>query len=553
MSNKSINRICVAFTIVLFLFAGRDLFSEKNEKSISYEDEAILEDTAKVPPKSPGGKQSPGVNQKEGKMMAIKRIENSVSKSGEDSGESPLAAVENNPAIEEPDKPAEQVTETIAEKPSSEVIVKVEEIIKEERPPRDIADTAGLLPVEAEVEGPSETSLAVPGKHLSEELDEGVEIDLLPGDREDDSEMPTPVLPDKEDGIAMTASLPAETEEKPSEESSVKTGTVQEEVAAVENAPEDNREKIVLLPLENLTDEIDILKHVSPVLAYRLEKKGLKVLYGDNINNYICKERIRSSGLVSKELAVKLKEEFGAIAIVTGSIVSYSTDDDPKFGVLVRVIDSSSGAILWADYASATGEDFTTILGLGTIKSIHSLVPRVIDKLLASFTAEKLHEEKKSARKVVVMPFQNNTLYRNSGKIVMYMFLVELLKNKEFEPIEYGNTREQIINLRIRHRGELDYESVNALSGPLVADGIVLGVVDSYLNKIDDTTSPKVGITARLIDSSNNRIIWYNSHQLNGEDEVIALGWGRIKSVHKVAQKLVAWLVNDMGAAKWKK
>ena len=312
-----------------------------------------------------------------------------------------------------------------------------------------------------------------------------------------------------------------------------------------------NKKRIALLPLENLTDERDLLKYISPAITYQLEQKGFEVIYGDDLKGFLCEKRVRSDGQVSSEIAGALRDEFDVKAILTGSVLSFSTDDNPQFGILIRLIEASSGVILWADYASATGDDFTTILGLGKIKSIYSLIPKVMDNLFASFHERVLYKTESSSHKVAVLPFQNNSEFKNAGKIAMYLFLVEMLKNQKYEPIEYGNTRNQIINLQIRNRGAMDYESIRALSEPLGAGGVLLGVVDTYSRGLDVASSPQVTITARLIDSGKSRIVWYNTHQLSGEDEVIALDWGRVRSIHKVAHNVVFHMVKEMGMSKW--
>ncbi len=312
-----------------------------------------------------------------------------------------------------------------------------------------------------------------------------------------------------------------------------------------------NNNRIALLPFENLTDEREVIKHVIPAITYHLENKGIEVISGEGLNDFLCGKRVRSSGQVSRELAEALKKEFDVKAILTGSVLSFNADENPRFGVLVRLIDAYSGTILWAGYETAAGDDFETILGLGKIKSIYSLIPKVMENLFSSFDQEMLYKKEGAERKVAVLPFQNNSKYKHAGKIAMYMFLVEMLKNQAYEPIEYGNTRNQIINLRIWNRGAMDYESIRALSEPLDAVGILLGVVDSYSMGLDVSASPKVAITARLIDSGKSRIIWYNSHELSGEDEVIALDWGRIKSVHKVAHNVVVHMVKEMEGSKW--
>lgn len=311
----------------------------------------------------------------------------------------------------------------------------------------------------------------------------------------------------------------------------------------------DNK-RIALLPFENLTDARDAIEQINPAITYHLESKGFEVIYNDDLQDFLCEERVRSNGHVSSDLAAALKDEFDVKAILTGSVLSFSTDENPEFGILVRLIEASSGIILWADYASATGDDFTTILGLGKIESIYSLIPKVMDNLFASFHERVLYKEASTSHKVAVLPFKNNSAFKNAGKIAMYMFLVEILKSGKFEPVEYGNTRNQIIDLRIWDRGEMDYDSISALSGPLGAGEVLLGVVDSYSSGLDVGSSPRVAITARLIDSGKGRIVWYYTHQLSGEEEVIALDWGRIRSADKVAHNVVKHMVNKMSVSR---
>ena len=83
------------------------------------------------------------------------------------------------------------------------------------------------------------------------------------------------------------------------------------------------------------------------------------------LNKFLLKERIRSTGYISKDIAGKLGEELNVKAIMVGSINSFSIGENPRIGFSARLVDSSDGAILWANHAAATGEDFTTILGLG--------------------------------------------------------------------------------------------------------------------------------------------------------------------------------------------
>ncbi|HDH53440.1 MAG TPA: hypothetical protein ENH24_03030 [Nitrospirae bacterium] len=343
---------------------------------------------------------------------------------------------------------------------------------------------------------------------------------------------------EKTEGV-LTEKISDEIEEKP-------------EAIASAIPVEETGNRVAVFPFENFSDNKDALKYVMPVLISHLGKKGVEVVDEASLSDYLCNKRIRSTGYVSRELARKIKDKFKVKAILVGSIISFSTGKNPEFGILARLINPSDGGILWADYASATGEDFTGILGLGRLSAVHSLIPRVMDTLFTSFYLKTLQRETGHSYRIAVMPFQNNTDFRNAGMIATYMFMVELLKNPEFEPIEYGNIRNLIVSLRIRNRGGLDYENMNVLSEKLGAGGILVGVVDNFTQGAGASSAPKVAVSARLLDGGNNKILWYNSRQLSGEENIIAFDWGRIRSVHIVAYRVVSSLVKNMGLRQWR-
>lgn len=309
--------------------------------------------------------------------------------------------------------------------------------------------------------------------------------------------------------------------------------------------------KIALFPFENLTDDKDALEQIMPVLKGQLEAKGLEITDEDSLNKFLLKERIRSTGYISKDIAQKIGKELNVKAILAGSINLFYPQKNPQVGLLARLIDSSDGSILWANQASATGEDFTKILGLGTVTNMDRLISIVTDRLLASFNITPPHKEKELTHRIAVMPFQNKSRHKDAGTIATYMFSVELFKNKGFEPLEYGEIRRMIVDLRVRHRGELDYSNIKALSENLGVEGILVGTVEFYSDGLDTSSPPEVAISARLINARKNRIIWSDSVQLNGDEGIVVFDWGRIRSVDNVASKVVKKLIEKMEKVKW--
>ncbi|MEK6816364.1 MAG: hypothetical protein AABY09_02020, partial [Nanoarchaeota archaeon] len=313
----------------------------------------------------------------------------------------------------------------------------------------------------------------------------------------------------------------------------------------------DTNVKIALFPFENFSDEKDkdVLKQVIPVLRSRLEKKGLEILDDESLNRFLLKERIRYSGYIPKDVARKIESELNVKAILTGSVNSFSAARNPIVGLSARLIDSSSGQILWANHASASGEDFITILGIGKIAAVDKLIPKVADRLLASFNTEPPHKEVESTYRIAVMPFQSKA--KGAGMVATYMALAELFKNRRFVPVEYGDIRKSVVDLRIRRKGELDYRSIDELSKSLEVDGFLVGTVEDYSAQLDTMSPPKVAISIRLIDAHKKRILWYDSFQMNGDDSIFILDWGRLRTVDEVASRVISTLTKKMEGAKW--
>ncbi len=303
------------------------------------------------------------------------------------------------------------------------------------------------------------------------------------------------------------------------------------------------KERIALFPFVNLSEDRDALRYVMPVLRTRLEGKGFDVVDEDSLNRFLLKERVRATGYISRDMARKIGKELNVKAVFLGSVNLFSRGENPGVGFSARLIDSSNGLILWADNASATGDDFTAILGLGRIKTMDNLLPRVADRLLASFTAMPSRKGTKDTYRIAVMPFRNNSGLRDAGMIATYMFLVELFKNPGFEPVEYGEVRRAVVDLRVRERGELDYRDIKALSKSLLVDGFLVGTVERYSDGLNASSPPEVSISARIVDARKNRVLWCESCQLRGDDNIVVLDWGRIRSVDKVASRVVSKLV----------
>ncbi len=306
------------------------------------------------------------------------------------------------------------------------------------------------------------------------------------------------------------------------------------------------KRKIALLTFDNLSGNNDALNKIMPLLVPHLEKRGFDILDHENVEAFLCEKRIRHSSYISRDVALELGKNKLINAVMAGAVLTFATEGNPKIGILARLIDVPTGLIVWSGYVSMTGEDFTRVLGLGTIKSVDKLIPKAINSLFASLGNSTPENKSENTYKIAVLPFKNESGHRHAGMIVNYLFQHELSGNPMFKPVDFGDVKKIITDLRVGRKGELDYINLKALSRALGVDVVLTGTVEEYYTGQDYSSPPRVTISARLLDSQRSRIIWYDNHQLTGDQNIIALDWGRLRSADKVADATVSGLVEDL-------
>lgn len=323
-------------------------------------------------------------------------------------------------------------------------------------------------------------------------------------------------------------------------------------LTSVQICKAEGRIRIAVFPFENFSGEKEAVQIAIPLLKDRLRSKGYEIIEDDSMNNFMLKERLRNTGCVCHDIAIKMGRELNAQAILTGTVNMFVGGDNPRVGFTARLINTSDGSVIWANHAAATGEDFTGILGIGRVRTVERLTEKVLDRVLRSFSVSLPGKETEAVYRIAVMPFQNMSKVKDSGNIAAYMFITELFKNRRYSPVEYGEVRRLIVDLRVREKGEMDLKNIAAIAQKAGIDGILVGSVDTYRDGSGTDIAPEAEISARLIDARKGRIIWCNSYQVRGDDDIFMLDWGRIRSVENAAYKVVTKLVKDMGNAKWK-
>ncbi len=108
--------------------------------------------------------------------------------------------------------------------------------------------------------------------------------------------------------------------------------------------------------------------------------------------------------------------------------------------------------------------------------------------------------------KVAVMPFKGQT--ELIGTSVSDLFVTEILRSGKYELVERGRMAQVLSESELALAG-LSASRAAEVGNMLGADGVIIGTVDEYATVAQrGHPYPVVGVTARMIDCKNSKIIW---------------------------------------------
>ncbi len=331
--------------------------------------------------------------------------------------------------------------------------------------------------------------------------------------------------------------------------------------------------RVALLPFENVSGHPRSPAIVMPLIGLGLRERGYEVVEPDALEPFLFRHRIRTTAKLTREQLAALGKEFGVLLAMVGSIDLFAdTPGNPQWGASSRLLATGSGGILWADAAGFTGDDFTGLLGLGTVTSPDDLAAKTVQELFRNLppglgTEETPARDRASRprkvlpgvfrdpsldgeppKRVGVLPFENGTERRGAALIVDDLMVVGLLRSARFEVADPGEVHRTLLALALAPYGGIDLDSLRRIGQAAGVDAIILGRVEEYNEGLRPgaSTSPSMALDARMLDAKTGKILWMGFHRARGEDSQIVLEFGKIKSMVPLAMKVIGELVETM-------
>lgn len=155
--------------------------------------------------------------------------------------------------------------------------------------------------------------------------------------------------------------------------------------------------KMAILPFENLSKTQGAGKSMeSFVLVEFLKYAPVKVVDPGEVSAMLSKERVRLATSVPRETLISVGRGLGVDLFMMGTVHDFDmqlatgaggSGQIPVVSMSLRILDASTGDIVWAGNASRRGSDRETVFGIGRIHSINNLAEETAAEMARAFSA----------------------------------------------------------------------------------------------------------------------------------------------------------------------
>jgi TolB-like protein len=147
--------------------------------------------------------------------------------------------------------------------------------------------------------------------------------------------------------------------------------------------------------------------------------------------------------------------------------------------------------------------------------------------------------------RVAVLPFVNQTKYKQAEDIFSRVFVSELTNSGNYQVAQEGDVRKFYQQMHVLPNQMLGVEQLRAMADMLGAQVIVVGTVLEMQDKSDygQRLDPSIAVVIRIIDGSSGRTLWATYNRREGIQYRQIMHFGLVNSVTSLAKHVSAEIV----------
>ena len=331
--------------------------------------------------------------------------------------------------------------------------------------------------------------------------------------------------------------------------------------------------KIAAFPVFNLSGSAAPLNTISRRMMADLKEAEADATFieSDVLDSVITQYRIRYLGGLDEKTAEVMRQAAEADAVLIMSLELYSETTPPKIALTARLVSTTSPLeILWIDGIGLAGDDAPGLLDHALVTDPQRLLRKAVQPLATSLTnflsgqgkkADSRTPKKKFGPEIIyrsaalaadktytvaVVPFFNPSARSFAGEILALHFIRQLWALGNFNVIEPGLVRQQLLQSRIIMDSGISLADADIIAHFLDTDLILNGKVIDYQDYRGYNGIAKVDFSAQLIERVSREVVWSVKSYHEGNDGVFFFDWGRVNTAYALASDMVQLAVETI-------
>jgi len=331
--------------------------------------------------------------------------------------------------------------------------------------------------------------------------------------------------------------------------------------SAPTRAGSDGQSVVVAFAVQDRSGDSSAAAAFEEALRIELGTRG-RLVDRDETRNAQRRLRLRNGDRAPASQLQRLGTELGADFLVSTTLHDADRRLVPSLTASARVYSGATGTLVYAAFRGGSGLDGETVLGLGAIEDLESLVPVVVRGLLEGLppagdgalppAAGALRAELGT---LAIVPFSGSTARRSTRSAEA---VTEAARARLFDEgvavVSPNETYEILRRLQAGAWGGVTAPTRDALREGAGVETILTGAVEAYETAGSESEpEPRVAVAVRLVDAASGRILWTASSEREGWDHQGLFRRGRIHSrgtlTARIMERFTARLEKERGRA----
>jgi nucleotide-binding universal stress UspA family protein len=321
--------------------------------------------------------------------------------------------------------------------------------------------------------------------------------------------------------------------------------------------------RVALLPFNNAAAVESAREVVEEYSRRYMERRGIETVDADSVSGVLRSLRIRNTATPAQADLRALADSLDVSLVLLGTIHRFTLDSTfSEATICARLFDVEKAQMVWNDCAVTAGGGERALVSTPVHRRADKLAKSTVKRLFSSLNTD-LTEQRYRIDELVVSHHKNKQRVActtvavippvdeaegSSGGDMIGDFLVMSLARRGFNVVDPGRVRDVMLQCEDLRHGQSVNAVSTALAESLGVDLVVTGTVSDLTTArhVSLGSNPEAAFELRMIDPSNNVVMWAKHFRRTGKSGSALFGVGAIHSPARLVRSMVDSAVSDL-------